>query len=74
MDGSARLQTVEREQSPRVHRIIAEFGALTDYPVVLNTSFNINGEPIVLTPDDALSTFFNSGLTRLVVGKFLICK
>jgi carbamoyltransferase len=42
--------------------------------MVLNTSFNINGEPIVQSPDDALNTFFNSGLTHLVLGKYLVTK
>ena len=54
--------------------VISEFEALTGLPVVMNTSFNINGEPIVLSPDDALTTFFNSGLEFLVIGNFLVTK
>lgn len=73
-DGSARLQTVDRESNPYFYKVIEEFGKLTGVPVVLNTSFNVNGEPIVLSPDDALSTFFNSGLQYLVINEFLIEK
>lgn len=73
-DGSARLQTVDRKENPVFHRIITEFEKIANYPVVLNTSFNINKEPIVLSPDDALTTFFNSGLVYLFIGKFFIKK
>ena len=73
-DGSARLQTVCKEDNPYFYSIIQEFEKITDIPVVLNTSFNINGEPIVLSPDDALNTFFNSGLEYLVMEDWLILK
>lgn len=73
-DGSGRVQTVERTVSPHFHDLISEFEKITGVPVVLNTSFNVNGEPIVLTPDDAISTFFNSGLECLVIGNLLIEK
>jgi len=68
------LQTVEAEENGRFYRIITEVEALIGVPVVLNTSFNINGEPIVLSPDDALTTFFNSGLLYLVMGNVLVEK
>lgn len=74
VDGSGRLQTIKQEHNPKFYAVIAEFEKLTGYPVVLNTSFNINGEPIVMTPDDAISTFFNSGLTNLALGKYLVLK
>jgi len=74
VDGSGRLQTVKKEHNETFHNIISEFEKLTDLPVVLNTSFNINGEPIVMSPDDALNTFFNSGLEYLVLNKYLIKK
>jgi carbamoyltransferase len=74
IDGSGRLQTVDATTNRRFHNIITEFEKLTGFPVLLNTSFNINGEPIVLTPDDALSTFFNSGLEFLSMGSLLIRK
>ena len=74
VNGSGRLQTVEAEENGRFYRIIKEVEALTGVAVVLNTSFNINGEPIVLSPDDALTTFFNSGLLYLVMGDVLVEK
>ena len=51
-----------------------EFSKLTGYPKLLNTSFNINGEPIVCSPDDAVSTFFNSKIDVLIIGDFKILK
>jgi carbamoyltransferase len=74
VDGSSRLQTVSKKDNDRFYRIIEETAKLTSYPIVLNTSFNINGEPIVLSPDDALNTFFNSGLRHLVLGSILVTK
>jgi carbamoyltransferase len=73
-DGSGRLQTVKKEHNKHFHEIISEFENITGLPVVLNTSFNINGEPIVLSPDDALNTFYNSGLEYLIMNNFLIRK
>lgn len=73
-DGSGRLQTVSEKENPYFYKIIAEFENLTGVPVVLNTSFNINGEPIVLSPDDAITTFFNSGLQFLMIEDYLIEK
>ncbi len=73
-DGSARLQTVEKNKNKYFYNVINEFYKLSNIPVVLNTSFNVNGEPIVLSPDDALTTFFNSGLEYLILNKFLITK
>lgn len=74
VDASARLQTVTEDQNPFFGRVIRAFEKLTAVGVVLNTSFNINNEPIVLSPDDALTTFFNSGLLQLAVGSYLIDK
>lgn len=74
VDNSARLQTVNKDANPLLHELLLEFKKLTDFPILLNTSFNVNGEPIVCTPDDALSTFYNSGLTHLVLGNFLVQK
>jgi len=74
VDGSARAHTVREEHNNRYYNIIREFEKLSGFPIVLNTSFNINGEPIVLSPDDALSTFFNSGLQYLVMGSYLVQK
>jgi carbamoyltransferase len=72
--GTARVQTVHKEASPRFHRLIERFGERTGVPVVLNTSFNVRGEPIVESPADALMTFDNSGLDCLVLGDYVIDK
>lgn len=74
VDGSCRMQTVRREQNPPFYDVIKEFGGITGIPILLNTSFNINGEPIVHSPDDALDTFFNSGLRYLAIEDFMIEK
>ncbi|HKY09483.1 MAG TPA: carbamoyltransferase [Candidatus Binatia bacterium] len=74
VDGSARLQTVRRDTSPLYYRLIEKFGEATGTPVLLNTSFNLRGEPIVTTPADALKTFYNSGLDFLVLGNRIIGK
>ena len=74
VDNTARLQTVHADCSPRYHRLISTFGAQGGVPVVLNTSFNLRGEPIVNTPREAFQTFCNSGLDALVLGDHLILK
>jgi carbamoyltransferase len=74
VDGSARPQTVERDVNPLYWRLIQQFGERTGVPVVLNTSFNLRGEPIVCTPTDAIRTFFSSGMDALVIGNFVVEK
>jgi carbamoyltransferase len=74
VDGSARPQTVERDVSPLYWRLIYEFGQRTGVPVVMNTSFNLRGEPIVCSPTDAIRTFFSSGMDALVIGNFVVEK
>jgi carbamoyltransferase len=74
VDGTARLQTVQRDANPRYWRLIDEFRKLTNVPVLLNTSFNNNHEPIVETAHDALTCFLTTGLDCLVVGNYLIRK
>jgi len=73
-DGTARLQTVTRESSPLFYALIEEFYAVTGVPMVLNTSFNLRGEPIVESPRDALRTFYSCGIDQLVIGPFIISK
>jgi len=73
-DGTSRLQTVKPAQNETYHRLIESYGKLTGTPVILNTSFNLNGQPIVETPRDALMTFFGCGLDALIVGDVLIEK
>lgn len=74
VDGTGRLQTVSKTFSPRYHKLISEFEALTKVPVVLNTSFNLKGEPVVCTPTDAIRTFMSSGLDVLVLGTYVLTK
>jgi len=74
LDGSTRPQMVEREVNPRYYDTIRAFGRLAGVPMVLNTSFNLKGEPIVNTPRDALRTFFSSGLDVLIMNNFLLRK
>ena len=74
VDGTGRLQTVFRDQSPRYYKLIQRFGQATGVPVVLNTSFNLKGEPIVNTPANAFSTFYKSEMDALVLENFLIEK
>lgn len=71
-DGTGRVQTVTEEHNPRYYRLIRRFGELTGVPVVINTSFNVRGEPIVCTPEDAYRTFVNTGIDAVVMGNYLI--
>ena len=73
VDYSARIQTVG-EESPRYHAIIEEFEKLTGYGVIVNTSFNVRGEPIVCTPEDAYRCFMRTEMDYLVLGPFLLDK
>ena len=74
VDGTGRLQTVFRNESPRYYQLIERFGQATGVPVVLNTSFNLRGEPIVNTPENAFHTFSKSEMDALVLGNFLVVK
>ena len=74
VDGTGRLQSVMRESNPSFHRLISEFRALTGVPVVLNTSYNLRGEPIVNTPEEALADYLNTGMDALFLGPFLLEK
>jgi carbamoyltransferase len=72
VDGSARVQTVSREQNSRLWDLLKAFQRLTDLPIILNTSFNVKGEPIVCTPQEAINTFWNANLDVLVLGNYLV--
>ncbi len=72
--GTGRLQTIERETNPRYYGVIERFDQLTGIPVILNTSFNLRGEPIVTSPRDAWNTFQNSDIDYLVLNSFLVRK
>lgn len=74
IDGSTRPQAVNKEANPKFWRLIKNFESITGIPVILNTSFNLRGEPIVCTPEDAIRTFYTSGLDYLAMENFLIKK
>jgi carbamoyltransferase len=74
VDNTGRVQTVTEEENPRYYRMIREFEKLTGVPIVLNTSFNIRGEPIVCSPQDALKCFFTTGMDYLIMGNWVIDK
>ena len=74
VDGSARLQTITREDHPLYYDLIGEFEKLTGCPVVINTSFNVRGEPIVCTPLDAIKCFFRTDMDYLILGNYLLDK
>lgn len=73
-DGTARLQTVSRETNQCFHELISEFGRITGVPVVLNTSFNVKGEPVVCNPSEAIRCFYSTGLDALIMGNYLVQK
>lgn len=74
VDYSARIQTVHRETNPRYHALISRFKELTGCPVIVNTSFNVRGEPIVCTPEDAFRCFMGSEIDRLAIGDCMLNK
>ena len=74
VDYSARIQTVHRDTNPLFHRLLGRFKELTGCPVLVNTSFNVRGEPIVCTPEDAFRCFMGSDIERLVVGNTMLKK
>lgn len=74
IDGSARLQTVNVEDNPRFYQLIGEFEKLSGIPVVINTSFNIRGEPIVCTPLDAYNCFMKTDIDFLFIGNYFVKK
>ena len=74
MDYSARIQTVRRETSPLYYDIIEAFYRRTGCPVIVNTSFNVRGEPIVCTPEDAYRCFMRTEMDALVVESFILDK
>lgn len=74
VDGSARIQTITKKENPLYHSVINEFYKISGCPVVLNTSFNLRGEPLVMTPHDAYLCFMRSGLDYLVMGNHVLDK
>jgi carbamoyltransferase len=74
VDGTARVQSVSREDAPAFHAVIEAFYRRSGVPVVVNTSFNTRGEPIVCTPEDALACYFTTALDALAIGPYLLRK
>jgi carbamoyltransferase len=74
VDGSARIQTVSKEHCPLYHQLLSAFEAKTGCPLVINTSFNVRGEPVVCTPEDALKCFIRTHMDVLVMGPFVLLK
>ena len=74
VDGTARVQTVSKNSNPLYYDLINEFFKITKVPVIINTSMNVMGEPIVNTPENALDTFTKSGIDTLVMGNYVLDK
>jgi carbamoyltransferase len=74
VDGTARVQTIVREDNPFYYDVVAEFGRMTGVPVLMNTSFNVRGEPIVESPLDAIRCAFGTGIDALAMPPFLVVK
>ena len=74
IDGTARVQTVSERQNKPIFQLLKEFYKQTTVPILLNTSFNVKGEPIVESPEDALETFKSTKIDYLVMGNFLFKK
>ena len=74
VDYSARVQTVHRETNPRYHALLLAFKAKTGCPVLVNTSFNVRGEPIACTPEDAFRCFMGTEIEMLAIGDCLLHK
>jgi carbamoyltransferase len=74
VDFSARIQTVSKKTNPFYHKVIQEFYALTNFPVIINTSFNVRGEPIVCSLEDAYTCFMRTEIDYLVLGNYLLSK
>jgi carbamoyltransferase len=72
--GTGRLQTIDKETNPRYYELVRRFGDATGVPILMNTSFNLRGEPIVSSPANAWWTFSNSGIDWLMIGSFLVGK
>jgi len=72
VDGSARVQTVAKENHPGFWKLLNEFGKISGMPILLNTSFNVRGQPIVRTPTEAIDTFLAAQIDMLVIGNYVV--
>ncbi|MGM0650775.1 MAG: carbamoyltransferase C-terminal domain-containing protein, partial [Bacteroidota bacterium] len=73
-DGTARVQTVSESEQPLYYGLLKQLQEVTGHPVVVNTSFNTNNEPIVESPADAVASFYRSGLDALIIGSYILEK
>lgn len=74
VDNTARLQTITKEQAPKIYNLLIEFGKITNVSIVLNTSFNVKGEPIVESPKDAILCFLKTDIDVLVLENYILMK
>jgi len=74
VDGTSRVQTVTKDSNPTFYGLVSSFAKLTGIPLILNTSFNMQGEPIVCSPEDAIRCFMNTELDALCIGNYLVLK
>jgi carbamoyltransferase len=74
VDGTARIQTISTTSNKRIYNLLQKYEKLSGYPIILNTSFNVKDKTMVLTPKDALDTFFDTQMDYLVMGNYLIQK
>ena len=74
VDGTGRLQTISRSDNPMYYDLIDAYRKKSGVPIILNTSFNVRGEPIVCTPRDAVECFLKTDIDYLVIGNFLVRK
>jgi carbamoyltransferase len=74
VDGSARMQTVDPDRNPLFHKLITSFGLKTGVHCVVNTSFNLSGQPMIVSPAIAVETFLKARLDRLYLGSVRLCK
>ena len=74
VDGTGRIQTVNKQIHKKFYKLINEFYQISNVPVLMNTSFNLNGEPIVMSPEHAIKTFFSCGLDTLVIEDYIVEK
>lgn len=74
VDGSGRLQTLVRKDSPLYYDLIETYKKKTGTPIIINTSFNVRGEPIVCTPEEAVKCFLRTGIDVLVIDRFVVVK
>ena len=74
IDNTCRIQSVSKTNNLKFYKLIKEFFKITKVPLLLNTSFNVKGEPIVCSPNDAIRTFYSTGLDELIINNFVIKK